>query len=341
MSTVKEPPLREPGEDDASFASRIEHFVDIADLMSVETQPVDWLVQGLFPRRILGMLAGSDGTLKSYGCQALAVAVASGGEFLGKRCRQTTVLYVDYENPVFEVKRRLRLLTGNAASLPNLRVWGTWLEHQPPQLLSQDSAILARIAREEAPLIVFDPFRFAHGSDENDSSAMGTIMLALRSLVIHGATVLIIHHSAKAEGSTGRGSSAIRGACDIALLQELDDASGFITLKATKNRFGERFALTIRPDYVAGRFELVDSPFLTTKNNDIVRLKEIIALNPGMTQTAICDKFGGRKEWISQLLRDQVGKSWRTENGPRKSTCYYPVLEPVPQFDDVNGKIIQ
>src|SRR5262244_3280072 len=56
----------------------------------------------------------------------------------------------------------------------------------------------------------------------------------------------------KAEGSTGRGSSVIRGACDLAFLHSLDKESGQIRLKIDKNRFGPSRTITIRCDFEGG-----------------------------------------------------------------------------------------
>ena len=71
-------------------------------------------------------------------------------------------------------------------------------------------------------------------------------MKHLRSYASAGATVVILHHPAKSEGSSGRGSSVIRGAVDVAYLQELSQESGLITLRCLKNRFGDRPAITIK-----------------------------------------------------------------------------------------------
>ena len=64
--------------------------------------------------------------------------------------------------------------------------------------------------------------------------------------------MVILHHPAKTEGSTGRGSTAIKGAVDVADSQEMSEETGLITLACTKNRFGERHSVTIRPDYARG-----------------------------------------------------------------------------------------
>src|SRR6478735_491378 len=96
--------------------------------------------------------------------------------------------------------------------------------------------LLLTISRETRPLIIIDPFRYFHNSKENDSDEMSRVMKYLRACAEYGAAVVILHHPAKTEGSTGRGSSAIRGACDLAFLHSLDKGRRLITIKVDKNR---------------------------------------------------------------------------------------------------------
>ena len=152
--------------------------------------------------------------------------------------RRVTLLQVSV------VRSRLDLM--GATPTPYLKCWGTWLPDQPPQVGNQ---LLLAITKEVQPLMIFDPFRYAHGAEENDSTEMMVVMRDLRACVTAGATVIIFHHPAKVEGSTGRGSTAIRGAVDLAYMQELSDETGLITLRCVKNRFGERPSLTIKPNF--------------------------------------------------------------------------------------------
>jgi AAA domain-containing protein len=209
--------------------------------------------------------------------------------------------------------------------IPNLRVWGTWLEQQPPQIGSE---LLLRIAKKERPLMIFDPFRYAHGADENDSTEMMKVMQQLRHCAAMGAAVVVLHHPAKSEAGagTGRGSSAIRGAADVALVQERCDETDVITLRCVKNRFGERWIETIKPDFVEGTFEVTDSPQWARRNADVEKLKEFIKKSPGINQIAISKAANMKKARLLALLREEEGTSWRSVKD-RTSLRYFP---PVP-----------
>lgn len=308
-----------------ALASRIHHFAEIPDLLTMEVTPIDYLVDGMISRKSLTLWAGIDGTAKTLLAQKMGLAVAAGHNFLGRQCRQAPVLYLDYENPDFAVRERLELLSGTEKPNPNFKVWGTWLEQQPPPIGSE---VLYQLAKEARPLLIVDPFRYAHTAEENDSTEMMLVMQALRSYAAAGAAVVVLHHPAKTEGSTGRGSSAIRGAVDVAFLQELSEETDLITLKCVKNRFGERLTVTIKPDFDEGTFEVTDSPAFKKRQREIERLQAIIASEPGLSVNQIFEKAGGSRNGLTKLLKDHTGQLWKSEPGPRKSTLYFSLVPP-------------
>jgi hypothetical protein len=312
----------------SNSSAPIRGFDSVPDLLTMQIDPMDYVVQGLLPRKSLTLWTGTDGVAKTYLAQNLAIAVSTGGKFLGAQCRKMPVLYLDYENPDFVVQDRLQLM--GAAPGPNLRVWGTWNPEQPPQVGNQ---LLPTIAKAVQPLMIFDPFRYSHGAEENDSTEMMQVMKDLRACVVAGATVIVFHHPAKAEGSTGRGSSAIRGATDLAYLQELSDDTGLITLSCVKNRFGERPKLTIRPDFEEGTFEVTDSPEFTKALAEVDALAEIISERPGLSQNQVLDRWPGKRERVISLLKKYSGDRWqRIKKG--QAWSYVP---PVPVFGNQSG----
>ncbi len=230
------------------------------------------------------------------------------------------MLYLDYENPSFAIRDRIDLMTGEIVS--NLHVWGTWIPHQPPQIGSE---LLATVAKESRPLIFVDPFRYSHSAEENDSTEMMGVMQQLRYYASVGCAVVILHHPAKTEGSTGRGSSSIRAAADVAFLQEMRDShdGGLITLKCGKNRFGEAYLISVRPDFETGHFELVDSPEFTKRTNEVEKLVQIIAKTPGLSQNSLWKRSGMMKKRFVDLIKENRGALWR-EVKDGNSLCYFP-----------------
>ena len=274
----------------SSGSGKIHGFTDIPDILTLEIPPVEYIVPALgIARNTITLWTGTDGDGKTYLAQSMTAAIASGSEFLGMTCQQAPVLYLDLENPAYTVQGRMQNIAGEGAILPNLKVWGIWNEQQPPAF---GSDLLLSIAKATRPVIVIDPFRYWHNAEENDSTAMSAVMQYCRALARFGCAVILLHHPAKAEGSTGRGSSAIRGACDLAFLHSLDKESGLITLKVDKNRNGESRKITIRADFEAGRFEVTDSPYITRRREELSRIEQVIQAEPGVSQNGIWKATG-------------------------------------------------
>ena len=178
-------------------SAEIRKFDQIPDIMTMQVPPIDWLVDGLIARGTITLWTGTDGTAKTFLAQKMAIAVATGGSFLGRRCQRWPVLYLDFENPAYAVQDRINLMAGGADSIGDLKVWGTWNQEQPPQIGSE---LLLTIAKDTKPLIIVDPFLYAHGADENSSTEMAGIMKTLRYCAAVGGAVIIVHHPAKSEG---------------------------------------------------------------------------------------------------------------------------------------------
>ena len=149
--------------------------------------------------------------------------------------------------------------------------------------------------------------------------------MQLRYCAAAGGAVVILHHPAKTEGSTGRGSTAIKGACDVAFLQEMSDETGLITLACTKNRFGERHSVVVRPDYDEGTFTVTDSPGFTKRAGDLETLGKIIGETPGLTQNTIYKQSGMKKSRLVELLKAGKDGLWE-ERRDGNSLLYFPIV---------------
>ena len=323
--------------------SRIRSFADIPDITNLPIPQVEYLVPALgIARNTITLWTGSDGEGKTYLAQVMALAVARGDTFLGMICQQAQVLYLDLENPGYVVQDRMQSLLDDRTAPGGLRFWGTWLEidQQPPHAGSE---LLLTIAKETKPLVIVDPFRYFHDGEENDSTAMAGVMQYLRACAAHGCAVVILHHPAKAEGSTGRGSSAIRGACDLALLHTLDKESALITLKVDKNRFGPPRTITIRADFEEGRFDVTDAPYISRRKDELAKLEQIIQQQPGIGQNAIWKASGIQRNRLQKLLSEGCGTLWHVMPGPNRAKLYHPgkVVHVVPVPQSISGTTVE
>jgi len=168
--------------------------------------------------------------------------------------------------------------------------------------------------------------RYFHGSEENDSTEMASVMQQLKYCAAAGCAVIISHHPSKAEGSKGRGSSVIRDHSDVALTHSYSQESGLITLDFNKNRPGlDLKKITIRPNYEEGLFQLTDSPEFTRRNEDLDKIGELIRQNPGFSQNALHKLSGMKKVRFVGLLKDGKDTLWN-EVKEGNSLKYYPLV---------------
>ena len=226
----------------------IRRYEDIPSIRSLGQLPeVEDIVPALqIKRNSVCLWTGPDGSGKTFAAEKMIVSVAKGDDFLGMPCLKTPTLYLDYENPAHTIKERFDFLLDDEEDPPWLKVWACWSEQQPPR---HGSDLLIEIVRDVKPLIIIDTLRAFHDQKENESDGMACVMTYLRALAQYGATVMLLHHPSKAEGSNGRGSSVIHAACDLALVHSLDQESSVITLRIEKNRNGGNRTLTVRADF--------------------------------------------------------------------------------------------
>jgi hypothetical protein len=333
---------------DAAGTQIIRCWEEIPDVFAMVAPATEWLVEGILPRASVTLLAGEPGSYKTWLALALLRGVAAGAEFLGRKCAQASVLYLDRENPLAVMRERLAVLGIDSLAGPpagagvsaaaGSRIWGGWLGDAPPGI---GDVRLLEIARERRPLIVFDSLiRFHAAADENSASEMAMVMADLRALANAGATVVALHHKPKSEGSHYRGSSDIAGGVDTAWSVSRDRDAGLLRLECFKSRYAEEFSLTLRPELSgppgrrlvepggsvsAGDFVVTDSPEAATEQSDVEKLAEAIRHTPGQPKERVIQAAGVRHSRARALLESFDGRLWRSEPGPHNARLFFPV----------------
>lgn len=177
-----------------------------------------------------GMLAGPSKAGKSFAMIELALAVASGGQWLGYPCRQGRVLYVNLEIDSASFAHRLIDVTKSlgidgstwAKSLDvlNLRGRVVTMDKLAPQIMRR----CLKINNGESgaySLIVIDPIYKTLTGDENDAHEMAQFMALLDKLTFTtGAAVFSCHHHSK--GLQGRKRAIDRAAGSGVISRDLD-----------------------------------------------------------------------------------------------------------------------
>jgi len=189
-----------------------------------EFPPLRWAVYGLIPQG-LGLFTGPPKAGKSWAALDIALAVAAGGRALGsvETGAARPVLYLALEDGDSRLQWRSRTLLGEDEPIPPLLHTVTRLT--PGDVVPLIRAWLSKHGHR-APLVLLDtlgkvmpPALPGEGAYQRDYR----IGSQLKSLVdAHpGATLLVVHHTRKAQGEdwmdSTSGTNGLNGAADFTL----------------------------------------------------------------------------------------------------------------------------
>lgn len=213
-----------------------EWFDDAASLALSE--PATPLIEDLLDESAMSVFYGESNAGKSFVALDMSYAVATGGEWNGKRAKRGLVVYVCAEGGR-RFARRIAALketrghTGEKAlfALINYPIDLRSNDADAKQLLELVKDAETQCSERCAWLIVDTLSRALAGGDENSPVDMGRIVAAAdRIRAETGAHFTYVHHSGKDVARGARGHSLLRAATDT----EIEIAVGAI--KITKQR---------------------------------------------------------------------------------------------------------
>jgi hypothetical protein len=187
----------------------------------VEPPPVEFLVEGLFPKACVSIVFGRADSLKTWLLFDMAIAIAKGQPWLGRNTRESKVGIVDYETGKSNVARRLYMLRAGDCG-------GRLGRKSFAKLKPNDLAFWKELAREGFDIVIVDSLRRSNpGANENDSSeAIRPLELAAEFSEATGCAVVFIHHAKKSQQDGWpefRGSAAIEDQVDVSFaVRKLD-----------------------------------------------------------------------------------------------------------------------
>lgn len=205
-------------------------------------KPDDWVFEGLIERGDQCLIAGAPKAGKSLLASQIALAAASGNEFLRwrpvKKCR---VVYVNLEIRAKRFAGRLLRQAGTSAEevrhtrrvppiIAEINSGGRLVPVHGFRTMdvlaggSDVERLRAEIAMYMPDLVVIDVLARCHNEDEM-TPTMRRVMHALRDLVGNAASI-VVHHTRKPltdevrpqQASDIRGSSSIHGEVDLAMI---------------------------------------------------------------------------------------------------------------------------
>ncbi len=195
------------------------------------------LIKGLLTQNSLNVVFGISGCAKTFFCTDMALSIASGQTFLGRRTMQGPVIYVCSEGADELVKRLDAWDIAKAAEgvsykngLPLYFVPHAVVISQEKQKQDLIDAVLDVAERElngTTPVAVFlDTLARCSDGDENSNEDMSLFVAAADELRtrLNGPAVVIVHHTPKSNPEDMRGGSALRGALNTAICLSLRGA---------------------------------------------------------------------------------------------------------------------
>lgn len=197
----------------------------------------EWLVKRLLPRQGVGAFYGASQSFKSFVVSDLALHVALGWEWSGRRVTQAPAVYIAAEGAAGLRKRKIGFEHSRAnlpASIP------FYLIPSAPNLGTEQGDLAALIAAIEtagvAPgLIVVDTLAQTLGAGDENGGGMITFVANATALANHfRAFVLIVHHVGLGDDKRMRGHSSLIGAIDAQILCERREGELSTTLTLQK-----------------------------------------------------------------------------------------------------------
>jgi len=234
----------------AKTKAEARRFILFRELEATSTK--SWLVLNLLGDGDASVMYGKPGDGKSVLAEDLALHIAAGQPWHGRKVKQGAVVFVALERRKLVERRAIAFRKKYGLDdLPWAIVGGVY-DFRNPKSVTSIIAIVKEVECEigqEVVLIVIDTLsRALCGGDENSSKDMGTIVAATSVLQTEtSAHVLWIHHIPIEGGERLRGHGALLGALDttIHVFKEPDGRRTATVIKANDSQEGEGVAFTL------------------------------------------------------------------------------------------------
>ncbi len=317
--------------------------------------PLSWLVKGLFVEGGLSTVYGPPGTSKTFVALDMALHIAHGRDWFGRRVMTGGVIYVSGEGSpgMLQRMKAWKLEKGDGSRAPFA------LLPSSVNLFDDDIGADALIADVHAHasvigvplrLVVLDTLSRMIGSGDEDK-ARDINQVVQRAEKIQretGAHVLIVHHSGKDRDRGMRGSNALLGAVDAAIEISRHEESGICEGKIIKVKDGSAdnpFRYTLRQsvlgidedgeDITSCVIDSTDASPGEIKGKSKLSDAEVIALEAlaeatlehGVTQPIASVPAGGRAVQIDEWRRCAYEKGISDGDAAAKRQAFHRIRQ--------------
>jgi AAA domain len=276
-----------------------------------------WIVKGLIPKAGFGVIYGPPGSGKTAIALDMALHIAAGLEYRGRRTERQPVVYVILEghggvtNRVVAARDRLGI-EGAAFAVVKATA-----DFRDPDNAFNAAAVARQICagfEKPNPLVVVDTLQAAlgPGGSDCDPRDVGALIEGIKEhLVMRDMTALAVHHSGKDAGRGARGWSGLNAAIDFELEVGRDD--DLRTMVISKMRDGSDEQAT--SCYRLLPWRLGEDEYGEEVSTVVVEH----AADAGKGKTKrLSPKANAALQQLWKLIKD--GPSWPLDGGPLKCT---------------------
>jgi KaiC/GvpD/RAD55 family RecA-like ATPase len=309
-------------------------LTELSDLISEPEEQVSWLWDGILPTGGLSLLGAKPKTGKSTLARCLALAVASGQEFLGRKTQQGTVMYLALEEKRSGVRKHFQAMGWCDRETAQQRGWAQILVHVAHAPKDALTAVAAKVKEHKPALLIIDPLlRFARVKDVSDYAE---VTLALEPLLVlareNNVHVLMVHHLGKGERADVAdailGSTAFRAAVDSNLIMRRSER--YRTLQ-TEQRYGQDLEeIVLAFDKETGRLSVAGTRFEADVNDCEKHIIDFLKdADEPQSRSRILKAIEGRATIVVASLKALVdaGRVIRSGDGTRGRPNVYALAE--------------
>jgi len=188
----------------------------LRDFAASVPAPPPQIIDGILHQGCKMILGGTSKSNKSWCLLDLAISVASGSEWWGRRCTKVPVIYINFELPRWSIAQRINALCaarpeckglGDSLALWNLRGKNADMTLLRPKLEE-------KLVRHQFGLIILDPaYKLLGDRDENANGEIASLMNEFEALAqSSGAAVVVAHHFAKGDSTAKNAIDRMSGA---------------------------------------------------------------------------------------------------------------------------------
>lgn len=210
------------------------------DQLREQSKATDWLVKHIVPAESVGLLYGASGTFKSFIGIDLALSVAHGLQWLGRKTRKGPVIIIAAEGGSGLWKRIVAWHRERRLQWKDAPVYVVPISVD----LGQDAVLVreAAAALGVTPVLVLvDTLSQTFSGEENSAQEVAIYLreIGLQFRACWQCSVMVVHHTGHNATERPRGSSALRANVDFMFGVFRDEKEMLATMECAKQKDGD------------------------------------------------------------------------------------------------------